>query len=574
MNNPFEFEQARKLTNQQILDLYIPGYNYSETILSTRNVFFVGERGTGKSMALLYHSFALERLKAAKEQRLPKYDVIGIHVDCNSMLIHKPEHDLLEAYMAQSISEHFLVIQIMNSIVSALLEDENIVVDAADYPLREDLEHSLDITLPNRPFLSAVKLELQRQNTLANKAMNAAGDSTFYDDAGTFMTWAVPLLNCLRQIPRLSATHFSIMMDDAQLLNYHQNQLLNSWISYRDNSLFSFKVATTRIDRPSLNTSTGSTILENHDFLTVDMEPPYHNKFTEYGDMAREIIMRRLNVINSEKTPAEFFPVNAQFEQDMEAFKLQTEKEAKQKYGDNNKKISDYVYKYARARYFKELSSKANIPPYSGFDTLVHISTGVIRNLLQPCFRMYDKARADLRDTPGAPVLEIPSSIQTQVIKDMSLEKWNYIKTDITKNVQGCSGEKAEQIFNLFENLSILFQKRLRSDISEPRAITFTISEVGSPEYQKVFELLNIARKAQILYTYFSSAKDDGGKETYFVPNRILWPSKKLDPCGQHARVSIRASNLWEAAKNNTPIPVNGSEAQGQNQQEIFGEST
>ena len=52
------------------------------------------------------------------------------------------------------------------------------------------------------------------------------------------------------------------MIDDAQLLNEYQIRALNSWIAYRDNFLFSFKVATTRIEAPPLNTSSGGNILE------------------------------------------------------------------------------------------------------------------------------------------------------------------------------------------------------------------------------------------------------------------------------------------------------------------------
>ena len=84
----------------------------------------------------------------------------------------------------------------------------------------------------------------------------------------------------------------------------------------------------------------------------------------------------------------------------------------------------------------------------------------------------------------------------------------------------------------------------------------FTISEREYEHYDKLEEILKIARKAQILYTRTGSAKDRGRRETYYVPNRILWLDRGLDPNGQHARVSIKAQHLWKAAAENVQIPV------------------
>ena len=45
--------------------------------------------------------------------------------------------------------------------------------------------------------------------------------------------------------------------------------------------------------------------------------------------------------------------------------------------------------------------------------------------------------------------------------------------------------------------------------------------------------ILNIARKATLLYTREGTgSKDYGGREYYYVPNRILWPIRGLDPHG------------------------------------------
>jgi hypothetical protein len=60
--------------------------------------------------------------------------------------------------------------------------------------------------------------------------------------------------------------------------------------------------------------------------------------------------------------------------------------------------------------------------------------------------------------------------------------------------------------------------------------------------------LFEIARRAQLLYFRSGSSKDDGRRETYYVPNRLLWPIRGLDVVGQHARASLKARDIWAAA--------------------------
>lgn len=63
----------------------------------------------------------------------------------------------------------------------------------------------------------------------------------------------------------------------------------------------------------------------------------------------------------------------------------------------------------------------------------------------------------------------------------------------------------------MFDKIMILFKKRLLSDISEPRAIVFTLT--GEKKYKTEFEqlkrLLDISRRAQMLYMRISSGKKD-----------------------------------------------------------------
>jgi hypothetical protein len=567
--NPFEYEAANKFTGEQILDLYIKDFNYSRFICSRRNIFLVGERGIGKTMTLLYNSFPVQQIKAVRNQEYLGVEIICVYVPCNTSLTHRNEYQLLEDFQASVVSEHFLVLSIMHAIVDTLSSIPDLLDDTEITQISQDLEFVLDMKLPaQRPLFEGLKLLFQREVTRAQRAINAKTVDAFYDRAISFSAGVLPLITHLRKIDRLKKSHFALMLDDAHDLNFHQIRVLNSWIAFRDNTIFSFKVATAKVDLPTFKTSSGGNILEGHDFTLIDMEQPYQNKYSAFGKLAKEIIKRRLEKIDLKKDPHEFFPINPQFEKDIEEHRKIVMLEAEKKFPEGTaKQKSDHVYKYARASYFRHrASSQANLPPYSGFDTIVHISTGVIRNLLEPCYWMYDRALSEKRANGETEptVDQILHSIQTEIILERSKQKWEWIKDRLDKTIEGCSQKDAVRIYQLFDNLAVLFRERLINHMSEPRAITFTISDVDYEHHDDLLKLLKIARKAQILYVYTSSAKDLGKRESYYVPNRILWPNRGLDPEGQHARVSLKSRNLWVAAVHNKKIPFLTQTEKGQ----------
>jgi hypothetical protein len=564
--NPFEYEAASKLTPHQLLEYYIEDFNYSRFVRSKRNVFLVGERGTGKTMALRYHSLPVYVLQQKKKDDELDLSIISVYVPCNTPLTHRREYELLDQLNASLSSEHFLVLSIMDRIIESLSEINEFLTSDDEDHLRGELSYLLNLEIPvNVPFFRALRLAFGKSSSDAQRALNTKTDAeSSLRNLLSFTSGLLPLLTCLAHLPKLSNSHFSLMLDDVQYFNPYQIKAMNSWISYRDNSLFSFKVATTRVEYPTLETSSGGCILEGHDFTRLDMEQPYQNKTSAFAKMAREIISRRLATIAVGKTPEEYFPLSAEMAQDIENAEAQAREEADEKFPTGTtKQKDDYIYKYARAIYFRNRASKANLPPYSGFEVLVHMSTGVIRNLLDPCYYMYDAMysqwHAESRE--GKPIFDsIPSSVQTQVILSRSTKKWELTKGELDKTIDDCSREDARRVYQLLDNLAILFRARLLSEISEPRAVSFTISNFTHDLQAKLEPVLTVARKAQLIYVYTSSGKDLGRREVYYMPNRMLWPVRGLDPIGQHARVSIRAEHLWNAADKNKKIPFNEKE--------------
>ena len=205
--------------------------------------------------------------------------------------------------------------------------------------------------------------------------------------------------------------------------------------------------------------------------------------------------------------------------------------------------------------YFRNRGTTANRPPYSGFETIIDISTGIVRNMLEPCFWMYDSA---INENKGV-ITEINPTIQTNVILERSAFLWKQLMQGLDCIVPDCSKQQGTYISNLFEQLMALFAKRLKSDISEPCAIVFSMSQTDSypDQHKEILELLEIARRAQYIYMRYGNAKEKGKREIYYVPNRMLFPNFGLDPHGQFARVSLKVSDIYNAAHNKIAFPFN-----------------
>jgi Cdc6-like AAA superfamily ATPase len=169
--NPFEYEAANKLKSDQILDFYIEDFNYSRFVRSKRNVFLVGERGTGKTMTLLFNSLSVQVVKAEKEGVPTSLDVICVYVPCNTPLTHKTEYALLEKFQGAVISEHFLVMSIMYAIADTLSCVSSLISDSDAQTISQELEFVLGFKMPvGVKLFDGLKLVTKRKWRISERA--------------------------------------------------------------------------------------------------------------------------------------------------------------------------------------------------------------------------------------------------------------------------------------------------------------------------------------------------------------------------------------------------------------------
>ncbi|NTW98729.1 MAG: hypothetical protein HGB35_02135, partial [Geobacteraceae bacterium] len=161
--NPFEYEQATKLTPQDVVEYYIEDFNYSRFVASKRNVLLVGERGTGKTMTFIYYSLPVQILRASKESKTVDLGLIPVYVPCNTPLIHRREYDLIHPLSASLASEHFMVVSILSHLIDTVFKIPDLATPEEEKLLRLEMEYSLNLQfIPELPLDRDLKLALDK----------------------------------------------------------------------------------------------------------------------------------------------------------------------------------------------------------------------------------------------------------------------------------------------------------------------------------------------------------------------------------------------------------------------------
>lgn len=551
MKNPFTHGGAAKINKEELLDIFIDSGDSNIITEGENNIFIKGNRGSGKSMLMLHNSFLIKE----------NMHRIGIYVDCrNAFFSRIDQYFNKNDFQASIVSEHILVTGMalsLSTIVKEILfeEKDNQLLD-------EGLSYYFDSfhSTSERPCFDDFHSWLNKQIVELQTELMKAPEEFIKTKAYSYLSLIDVIISILKRTSILKDTHFMFLIDDAVFLNEHQQKTLNTWISYRDTSSVSFKVAITSIREYSFLTNQDSAILENHDYITLDLERKFFSENDEFHNFAKKIVEKRLKLSGSTLLADDFFPTSPQFEEELKQIKDNFIKgeypEQKQQTVEFRKKKSS---KFTRAIYFRlrHEKSKANLPelPYTGFKILTNISTGIVRNLLVPCFKMYEK---ELEKNGKVEV--ISTNIQYHTLKAESERMWNDIDK-LPTQIKDCTEDDAKRLKKILVNFGkYLKNKLLDPNSTEKRILSFVIEDLedcaDSGKVQEIKKVLNIGISSSFLYTRIG-ANRSGGKTIFYTPNRILWVNLGLDPVGQNGRHSIPVDDFYRMMKDENLVYQN-----------------
>lgn len=544
--NPFVHEAATNIDDELLYKMFIAN-DSSNVIANQKNVFVKGYRGSGKSMLMRYNSFPIQ-LKNQPEG-IGNNEIVGIYVSCTTPLFRRQDIQLNDdKFIVDVTSEHLLVLTMAERFIATFQNVDKSFFDSDDLEkIASEFGFYFDLQFVPEQVLDSIQKEFKKQLSKTQVHLNSNPEGLL-SEIHTYSSLVIPLIEVFKSTKKLSNTHFTFLIDDGQMLNQAQKIALNGWISYRDLSDVSFKIAITSIDDYVFYTPQKSVILEGHDYIMIDLEKDQFSGRSGFVEFSKKIIEKRLELFGfPHKNAEEFFPVPADFTKQMDEIR---EGFIAGKYPERKDwsltQRKDGASKYTRSIYFRlnHEAAKTNHPryAYTGFNVITNISTGVVRNLLAPCYIMYEK-QVDRNN--GEAISSIDPRIQYETLLQESAKAWEEI-SELSVQIIDCSDHETAALRNALENFGFyLKNKLLDPEATEKKILSFTIADLDRSPYKKQIEkVLDIGVQGGLIYIRVGP-DHSGGKTKWYTPKRILWPTLGLDPVGQNGRKNFLANDFY-----------------------------
>jgi hypothetical protein len=562
--NPFAVhspDALKEIPAETIVDLFVVDHTQLHTVKERKHTFVWGPRGSGKSFMLRYLEPQCQFIEADSVDDFfsSEQPFLGIYTPCKKGEIDKTELDLLDDRASQVITEHLLNLTVAEETVSTLstqfpdeylnhedvVEFANQVVSLFDSgSIATSWEYANEqADLEEEPFqwlksiLSSEKRQVAHylQELPLNSSVKYKGATSGYHD------FLLPMMKEVQDLIQADDIPIYIFLDDAFHLFEEQQEVINTWIANRDQGVLCVKVSSSHDRYETFETSGRGRIEVTHDYTEVDFEEIYTNRDRQYSKKVKEIVERRLELSEVPTEDVYEFLPQREFEQELLKRIREELKEEWREQGQPGRQ-SDYISRYAKARLFQKLAEGKNEKMYCGFEELVHISSGVIRNFLEPCQLMFNEVKSSGKDP--SEIESIEPSVQHNILKQYSEDFLQEAPEKIAKNLSPDEMEYLDDLQTLVKSLGQLFYERLHdSDSREPRMFSFTIrGEI--PDDSDIDKVLELGRQIRYFKKRTYSTKEGGGREDWYILNRRLAPMFKLDPTGFQGRVSLTPEML------------------------------
>jgi len=564
MANPFNIVSAEVMNIDAIGAEFVGDHSEYAKLASYSHTLILGSRGTGKSM----HLRILEPIPQA-QRRSAGFDgdvrrfleadgaFIGVYINCRDSALNRSEfksvHRLpgVNETTLRVVFDHYMgsniAVRICDTILSQLPWLHDLPVSEQEIPVPVSQAYEDDVNT-----LGDLLLSLRHQSALSSKSIAGIIEEYFLQSPEkpsfeSFPETSIRLAGHIGEFCRFLklkgglSVPFFLLFDEVNELSRIQQECVNSLIAERSQQDVCVKIAS-QLHGYTTQRSSSDNVDLIHDYTTINLEGLYTNNQQAYYRRAEGILNERLERAGIAKTIQDYIPPNPGDAKDMTKARQIAEKrylaipEAKR---PNDK--ANFIKKYAPAILFQEVRHAKAANNYAGFDNLVHLSSGIVRAVIDCCSRMYTGFN---EQNPGMEPDSIPVSIQNEVIQEYSDE---FIEAHILERIEGLDPdaqekEKLEALLQLLLGLGALFRHRLMDRESrEPRIISISIKDKIPPLLGSV---LVLAEKEAFLHKKWYRSKRGNRNLPCYVLNRRLCPHFNLDPSGFQGRLEVRADEL------------------------------
>lgn len=572
MNNPFTIISPEKLDAATADQLFVEVFSDFPQVKDPGHAMITGARGSGKSM--MFRCLLPDVLVIKEKCSFSELQFLAFHIPIKNTQLKITElRTLDEHYASFLINEHFFVLNILLVILKSIIDIDytNLTFSETQYKEFFEKVYTRRLTLCGcnskcnyennsvKDFFQALYNHAEEMHT---DFVNFIKEISFEKGSNippynlpllSFLGFLVPFLNGLKKLPGFPNKNIYLFIDDADNLSKTQTQILNSWLATRTQPEISLKIST-QIGKYKSYISTNGTLVESpHDYQEINISDIYTTSRTSYYKRICEIVDRRLDLAGIKNiTSEEYFPP---YEKQEKAIKEEEERlrriweEEGRGYRPN-----DDALRYARPNYIKSLGGTKKARStymYAGMNTLVHLSSGVIRYFLDSAALMFNITQKEKGIEQA--MKYIPHGIQDRVVREkadnMLFSQFSKLETDDSV-IHGAIGN-TQKLQNLIFSMGRTFHDILVSDRSERRVFSIALSNIPSPEIKEVLDL-----GVQLGYLQQSTIgnKEGTGRTWLYIMNRCLAPHFILDPTGFAGYLFITNDSLISAMRNGTRL--------------------
>ncbi|MFB0689314.1 hypothetical protein ACA106_02140 [Agrobacterium pusense] len=536
----------------------VPGYRH---LREPGHAFLNGARGSGKSMIFRYLEPDCQLLE--KQCRIQDLPFIGLYIS-NKGPNAIPTELAFDSLTPANIlfNEHALSLHVLKHAFSSLekkvvphvegdgpyIRLKELFREVLIYRLQllgweptkdfdEETSNAAEIFKKINSVLDGISYQLGRyiKGQIANR-----DTATYSGPIIGFSDFVAPLFSAMVEREVFGKAKIFLLMDDADEMPLRRTEILNNWIFARTTGFLSIKAATA-FKYPTFLTTSNRRIETPHDFADINISDIYtSDKYQGYKTRVSQICERRIRRSQIGGDIKEMFPTDTQQDEKIK----QIYNELVNDWDENGRgaRARDDGYRYATAEYITQLGGSRKQSGkflYAGFDNLVDLSSGVVRDFLDAATAMYDlacqKAKSEAVDV-------VPSAIQSQVSRVRGDEKIANIANEL-KSIRNHRDGDVIAVRNLIAGLGSLFKEILRSDRAERRVFSFAISDEPDEELVRI---INLAIELGLIQTSTIGRKEGFGRTRLYVLTRQIAPAFNLDPSGFAGYKFLTSRKIWE----------------------------
>ena len=534
MKSPFEYTSPEALAAQDIIDLFVPYSGEYYNIPTTGHTFINGPRGSGKSMIFRYMSPDCQSI--VQKRSISQLEYFGILIPVKEGQMDKTDLSLLQGKHGEILlNEHFMVVNFAIKIFECMgntpfeetennLHEIQLLFEEHFLRLLSNYSHVKETSV--RAYFEKMREICSDVNRSFNRSLisqifkSGAEHISYNGPLCLYMDFLFDLLKRINSLTFMPIGPIYLLVDDADNLNEIQTKILNTWVSLRTSKIVSFKIST-QLRYKTYKTTNNSRIDTPHDYSEINIADIYTSNKGLYKRRVKDAIERRLTkYIKIDSITAEsFFPEDG--EQAVKVQQLFDEYSLKYE----GKKGYDFAYRYARADFMKSMKGNMDHYSYAGFDSLVNISSGIMRHFVDFAHRMYTSQVSKEDDI----VTMISPTIQHNEIREYS--KW-FLEENFSKMREDNDNTSDEindfdKLRNLIEALGQTFNLILFSEAKERRVFSIALQNEPSPNLSKV---LKLGTELGYFHKSLIGNKRGTGQAKLYILNRLLAPYFKLDP--------------------------------------------